>query len=353
MFGLKGPAITATVAFALAVIAAISLLISSLSKNTITVSTGVDHLRLFKGERAVIPLAMGASSGNWLSLASVSLAEETWAEGDIRRAAGGGVEVVVAPKIAGRFDGISAFTKEVDPLGLFEFRRAVKIDVEFESLPVALRRRGALPMTAFSSVGENPSGRVGMGQEMFGIAEYQRGLDTRDIMWKRAAKLDAESARLPLRVREASAKKSVKVGLAVGFSRDQQERLMTVDRVAEALGQLGKDLLLIGTTMEVFYAAGGYERSVTASTVTELADLVTGSWIDSDGTADPMDLARKVDLLILETSDPEKVRELAEVGLALLLVVSSSSQRIRLPPLAVNFTGQEDLTDLAGRMLTS
>jgi hypothetical protein len=213
--------------------------------------------------------------------------------------------------------------------------------------------QGELPRVAFGSLGENPSGNAGGGQEMFGIAEYQSGLETRDIMWKKAAKMAQESTRLPMRVREGSTKKLVKVGLAVGSSETKVERELVIDKVAEALAQLGKDLLLIGPVLEVVYAIEGSTRSATAATQTELAELVIGQWIQSDGTTDPRELFGSVDLLILESDSPDEVRLLTETGPTPLLVVYGAARHVRMPSRAIVFTGEEDLTELAGLVLAT
>lgn len=353
VLGVKGPAVTAMAPFALAVIAGLSLFVSSLSPDVISASTGIDRVRLFKGESVRIPLDIGSSSGRWMSLTSISLSDESWADGKVGPIVEGRSDIVVTPRIAGRFEGLSAVANEVDPLGLFEYHRTVKIEVQLESLPTALRAKGEMPKARFFSVGDNPSGSVGTGQEMFGISEYQRGLETRDIMWKRVAKLPQDSARLPMRVREGSTKKTVKVGLAIGSGQEQEKREATVDKVAEALGQLGNDLLLIGAGLEVFYRVGGRLHTIVASNRAELDDLVVGAWIESDGMVDPREMAANVDLLILESDNPAEVKDLAENGPTPLLVVSSASKPMRLPPRTVAFTGREDLTELAGRVLTA
>ncbi len=370
MLGIKGPPVTATVAFSLAVVAALSLLISSLSSKLMVsnVPTNVNRIRLFKGESGsvqVVPGSLREESKGWMSVSGISVEPGSSIGAELRRSPEGGTEIVVTPRSAGRFDGLAASANLVDPLGLFEFHERVRIDLRVESLPTALKTRGEIPrVSPFYFAGENPAEIVGMGQELFAIADYQTGMDSKDIIWKRAARSpNAEGVdELQMRVREGGVKKVVKVGLTIPLTParwrgEDVRRELTVDRVSEALGQLGKDLILIHSTLEVYYGSAGRTQSLAASNTEELGELVVGPWVASDGTVDFEDrFTGGVDVLVVASDDLDDAsRGATRTTAPLLLGISTSGSPIggRRPPGVFVFSGTEDLTGLAGEALTA
>jgi len=347
--GVAGPPAAAALAFSLAFVAAVSLLLSWLGSRRAGVTIGVKRIRLFKEESKAIPIVVRSASSNWTSLNSVSFRSASGVGGALRSAAEGGAELVITPRLAGRFDNLVAVFEEADLLGLFAYRKEMGLGLVVESLPVALKTPAEPLRISPISVGENPAGVVGTGQELFAVAEYQTGLDTRDIMWKRAARMSDD--RLPMRVREANVRKVIKVGLAVGW-RSDDERAARVDLVSEAIARLGKNVLAIGTTVEVNYFVGGRAHSILASNLAELAEALVGTWSTSEGVVDPGAFGRGIDLLVVGPDDPDEVSRQARIRPGRLLVVSDPSGGAQFPREAVAFTGNEDLRGLAAEVLT-
>jgi len=329
-------------------IAAVSLLLSWLSARRAGVKVAAKRVRLFKEESRTVPVQVMSASSSLMSITSVSFHSATGISGTVVHVADGSTELVITPKLAGRSDKLVAVFEEVDILGLFAHRKEVNLGLVVESLPLALKSPADPLRVSPIAVGENPAGAVGTGQELFAVTEYQTGLDTRDIMWKRAARMSDD--RIPMRVREANVKKVVTVGLAVTW-RSDSERAARVDLIAEALAQVGKDLLLIGTTLEVEYAVGTRVSSILVSSLTQMADALVGPWGALEAGAGPSAFSRRVDLLIMGPDDPDEVLRQAELRPGRVLVVSDLPSGAQVPGGAVAFTGNEDLTELAAEVL--
>jgi hypothetical protein len=348
LVGIAGPTTAAALAFSLAAIGAVSLLLSWLASKRGSVTIEAKRIRLFKEESRGIPIEMRSGSSNWMSLSSMTFRSSSGVGAALRRNPDGSTELVITPRLAGRSDRLVAAFEEVDALGMFAYRKEVDLDLVVESLPIALRTPAEPLKVSPISTGENPAGVVGTGQELFAVAEYQTGLDTRDIMWKRAARMSDD--RLPMRVREANVRKVVTVGLAVGW-RSEDERAARVDLIAEALARLCKGMLLIGTTIEVDYVLAGQTRSIRISNLTELADALVGPWSASEGAGSLQMFARGVDLLIIGPEEANEVSRQAQLHPGRLLVLSDLPSGAQLPRGALEFTGNEDLRGMAAEVL--
>jgi hypothetical protein len=241
--------------------------------------------------------------------------------------------------------------KATDQLGLFTKQRTLELDFVLESLPLALRRAPLRLQASPRSFGENPAGRSGSGQELYAVSEYELGLDPHDIMWRRVAGMTDET--LPVRIREANVRKVVSIGIRVG-SRNQEERARRDDLVAEAIAQMGVELLQIGTVLEITYSSPRGTGRATASNLGELADateLAWGSGQDVIPTPLPLPAAGSFDLVIV---GPE---EACGTGLdslprsRRLLVVSEQDRLPYTPQGASVFTGREDLSAMTSLVL--
>ncbi|MDA4112538.1 MAG: hypothetical protein OK474_00630 [Thaumarchaeota archaeon] len=308
-----------------------------------------ERLRVFKNETSAVPLQVRAGGLRWLALTSVTFEGRPGLEGGINEIGSGSSELVLRPSFAGRSEGLRVTLRAGDLLGLFTKQRTVTFKFVLESLPLALKRPPLPLVISPLSFGENPAGRSGSGQELYAVSEYQPGLDPRDIMWKRAAGMTDET--IPIRVREANVRKVVSIGIKVG-SRSEDERARRGDMIAEAIAQIGVQLFLIGTTLEITSPSPDGARRVLASDLGELADAASLAW-----TGDDLDLpmpsaaAGSFDLLI---TGPE---ESGITGLAALprfrymLVITDGLPPPYLPRGASVFTGLEDLTPVTSAVI--
>jgi len=315
------------------------------------VATGVKRVRTFKNESKTIPIQIGTGGSRWLRLTSASLEGGPGLACRVNQFRSGASELVITPSLAGRTEGLKVMLKATDQLGLFTKQRTLELDFVLESLPLALRRAPLRLQASTRSFGENPAGRSGSGQELYAVSEYELGLDPHDIMWRRVAGMTDET--LPVRIREANVRKVVSIGIRVG-SRNQEERARRDDLVAEAIAQMGVELLQIGTVLEITYSSPRGTGRATASNLGELADateLAWGSGQDVIPTPLPLPAAGSFDLVIV---GPE---EACGTGLdslprsRRLLVVSEQDRLPYTPQGASVFTGREDLSAMTSLVL--
>jgi hypothetical protein len=158
---------------------------------------------------------------------------------------------------------------------------------------------------------------------------------------------------LPVRIREANVRKVVSIGIRVG-SRNQEERARRDDLVAEAIAQMGVQLLQIGTVLEITYSSPRGTGTATASNLGELADATELAWSSGQDvipTPLPLPVAGSFDLVIV---GPE---EAGGTGLdslppsRRLLVVSERDHLPYLPQGASAYTGREDLSAMTSLVL--
>jgi hypothetical protein len=364
VFGVTGPPIAAALGLSLSVMAAASLALFWYRFRRAGVSTEVRRLRVFKRESGAFPIRVRPGSSRWVRLVSVSLEDRPGLDCEVRRLDGDGdPEMVLTPSLAGRSEGLVAKVRGTDPLGLFTMVRGTELGLVLESLPLALRTPARPLRVSLLSFGENPAGRPGAGQELYAVGEFQPGMDPRDIMWKRAAEATEETA-LPVRVREINVRKVVSIGVLVG-SGSEDERARRGDLVSEAIAQVGVQVIRIGTALEIVGCPppSGVRRA-TASTVAELADVTSSTWVGG-GAGTPIRTpsgSSSFDLLIV---GPQEVGPGALPPFRLLLVVSDegsdgahslpisppSSSFRHLPRGASVFTGKEDLSGLTSSVI--
>jgi uncharacterized protein (DUF58 family) len=345
MVGIAGPPIAAALAFSLAATACFSLALSwsESRKSGLTINT--NRVRSFKEDDTSIPIRIHTASSQWLTISNVEFNSIDGLTGRVSRTGADSTELIITPKLAGRIEGLTAVFEEVDVLGLFAFRKEVILGLVVESLPVALKVPATPIRVSPQSVGENPAGIMGSGQELYAMTEYQFGVDTRDILWKRAARMSDD--RIPARVREANVRKVITIGIAVRW-KSRGERAARADLIAEALAQVCMDFLLIGTSIEVDYPTGGRVQSIRISNLAELADAVVGPWITAEADGDPNAFERAIDILVV---GPEYLPNSLDrhTRMSRLLVVGSPDPDESLKG-AVGFTGKEDLTELASEV---
>jgi uncharacterized protein (DUF58 family) len=347
--GFTGPSIAAGLAFSLSAMALASLVWFRASTQSADISTPVKRLRAFKNESKTIPLQVHSNASSGMRLKLVSVGGQAGLEGELRERGDGAAELLLRSRYAGRSEQLALEFQTTDPLGLFARRITARLDLIHESLPLALK--DASPPIAIypMSYGDSPSGRRGPGMELYAVGRYLSAQDPRDIMWKKAAGMSDES--LPLREREANVRKSVRVVVAVQ-SGSEEEAARRGDLVAEAIAQLGKQLLSAGTDVEIGLAAGsgwGGPR-VRASNLRELADATLLRWT-SEVTWEPM-MRPPCDILVIGPSEFRDGSILAAAGFGRLLLVTDEKLPLARAPSAVTmFSGREDLTKLIASVL--
>jgi uncharacterized protein (DUF58 family) len=206
-------------------------------------------VRLFKGEEGKFELLLPNGLSRWVGSEILSA--------KVDRAGSSGTCVLNREKtgmsfrlsVSGRFRNLSLEMKLTDSLGLFvKSVREVRVPVQVDSLPLSLLQRTRPPFVPPLVLGESPGGTAGRGQEFYGIEEYNERSESKDIMWKRAAR--APESPLMARVRESNIPERVLLTVVQGEI-PEEERAVMVDLQCEALGALGSSLLGAGVKAEI------------------------------------------------------------------------------------------------------
>jgi uncharacterized protein (DUF58 family) len=253
------------------------------------------------------------------------------------------LEFNVTPSYAGRFELVRTTLCSGDVLGLFSCQSEFPLDFIVESLPLSLVAPARVSDASPLAVGEEPAGGKGSGQELYGVAEYLPSTDTKDILWKRVARAEDDS--VPVRVREANVKASVALGVSLRYS-SQEERTRTVDLALEAIAQIGRTLIAMGTTVVMTYPVGESFANASASNLAELADALidvstAGAVLEAAG-----DTAFECDLLL---ASRDVIPRLERAGPKSTPVLVLTEEPLPTEPSndVFSFCGREDLSGLA------
>ena len=330
--------------------AAVSLITLVLSSWMTEVNAEPSKVRTFKHESRPASLKFRARGSRWVRLQSLTLQPPFGLEGVVSQVDPSSAELTLKPAYSGRFEGFSLKTQTTDVLGLFLRENEVKLNLVLESLPRALLAE-ARPLAVFPMVaGETPAGRGGSGQELYSIEQYQPSIDPRDILWKLVAKSTYDDGTVPVRVREANIRRAVSIGVVVGWD-SSDERVKRMDLVAEAVAQIGKQLLVARTGLEIqaLLPDGSYRTRV--SNLAQLADASVGMWTRQ--TENKLQaLILKSDLMIIgpkEFTGDERLVATGGPGLS-VLVSEKPITSGRLGATHV-FTGKEDLSSVVAEVL--
>lgn len=236
------------------------------------------NLRVFKGEEGRTVLEVPGLDWRWARIEVESVEVDGPVEARVVSRSGDEVEVALRPSAAGRFTRASVRLGLQDTMGLFESeRRAELAALRLDSMPLSLlapRRRAFVPPLV---VGESPAGTAGKGQEFYGIEPYNERSESRDIMWKRAAK--APDRPLLARVREANSPESLGVVVVRGEV-EEAAIVRSVDLQCEALGMIGRALLLAGVRCDIVSAEG---KVLEAETDQDLVEAIMEASLPGDG----------------------------------------------------------------------
>ena len=125
------------------------------------------------------------------------------------------------------------------------------------------------------------------------------------------------------------------------------------DLTAEAIGQLGMKLSLIGTALEITYVSASGVRRSFVKDVRELADATSMDLADDDtSTALPVPVSGAFDLLIIGQTDLPSAGPGGLPRYRQLLVLAESQVSGLAPPNASLFTGSEDLSQVATTVIS-
>lgn len=338
--GVVGPAISAAFSLAISFVAALSILLLSSNIRRIEIDPRPKSLRIFKHEAASTLVFLQSGSLDWMRPSSLSLDSVEGFEGRVGQVGPRSFEMVIEPRYAGTFVVSSATLVARDALGAFLSERRVPVDLRVESLPLALLAPDRPLVFSPMRVGENPAGRKGTGQELYAVEEYHQEADPKDILWKRVAR--AEDGSIPVRTRESNLRTSITLGLDLGWETDA-DRTRRVDLALEAIAQIGRLLLSLGTAVEVLYQKDLRRSRSRAANTTELAELLVRVSEASPNRGDAADAAPACDLLLVTPDRNEGPRTR---GATPRVVLADGASPPEVPGQQYAFTGIEDLSPL-------
>jgi uncharacterized protein (DUF58 family) len=343
-----GPAIAAALGFALAVMAAISLLLLRSRIGNSEISVEPLRLRVFKRETMSAVLRVGSLGSRFARVSSVAIQNPFGLSCEVGKLERGSAELAFTPDYAGLFRGIKAVLSVTDSLGLFEEMQRAELGLVVEALPRSLLLPDTSMLLSQMVQGEIPTGGRGSGQEMYSIESYSPGSDARDMMWKRIARSTDE--RMLVRTREASAKAVVGMLLKVGAG-SPEEQVLRVDLASEGIAQLGKKLVSLGVKVELACSRQDGVSAASASNAAELASAIIGVWSKEAVGGDADGAASRADLLVLGSGELEERSFARFLGEKPLLLIWDTPGRPGSGGKTFVFTGVEDLTPLAEVLL--
>ncbi|MDA4126799.1 MAG: DUF58 domain-containing protein [Thaumarchaeota archaeon] len=261
--------------------------------------------------------------------------------GEVR---GGSGDLTLVPSLAGRFSDLSLKLIDGDILGLFARESIINLEgFVLESLPSSLRAPARPIVVSPISLGDIPAGRRGGGQELHAVEEYHPGLEAKDVIWRRVAQSPTEE--LTMRARESSVRRTVSIGLAMAWESDASKAVL-FDLTAEALAQIGKTLIELGTAVRISYVSQGRFSFVESTRLGELADATLAiSETDNGGLRMHQSISES-DIIVFEIKNYLEKERLSGSGNELVLLISETPGIAARRERVFVFSGREDLTNI-------
>jgi uncharacterized protein (DUF58 family) len=334
-------------------------------KGGVTVSTERGHARTFKGEEYETVLRVESRGTDWIGSIPTTFAIQTGQLIQTEPLAEGRIKLRFFGKYAGRSEGLNVEISLTDPLRLLNrVDRVAHSEFVLDTLPLSLLAPAVPRRLSVFGFGDHPTGYPGPGQELYGLDDYHSAGDTKDIIWKRVAKSPDET--LIARVREASARDVLRVGV-VQFADRREDRAEWVDKLCEALGYLGKEVLEMGASLVLQYnspsraevsdaAKTREERSLgltqsRATDIDELAEAVMSCSV-AIGSREIGAVVRTSDFVITgfrELEDEKMATAIAEKPM--LLIQEDASPPPTFADRSAIYTGRESLSPLIRKTL--
>jgi hypothetical protein len=349
----------------LATMAVISIVIFEFAiRDGVGVSMESGHHRTLKGEEYDTILSIESRGTGWIGSIPTDFSVDTGQLLKIEPLSAGRVRLRFLGKYAGRTEGVKVGISLTDPLKLVgRLDEVVHTDFVLDTLPLSLLFSVVPRRLTVFGFGEQPTGYPGPGQELYGLDEYHQTMDTKDIIWKRVAKSPNEA--LTARVREASVRDVVRVGI-VQFAERGEGRAAWVDMLCEALGQVGKEVFVMGASVTFHYKStdradeekGGKSEEevlgvthIRASDIDELAEAVMSCSV-APSSREIEAVVSGSDFVVTglkELEDEKMAMVIAEKPL--LLISEEASPSPAFTEGSVIWTGNESLFPLVRKML--
>jgi hypothetical protein len=260
-----------TLAFSIVALIAFLIVLSVTHYNTKMVMDP-PSIRGFKRDQLTTTIVLIFKRSRWINvnLASVKAQRGVDARFEVERS--GVVKVTLSSRYAGRYSSLTLQFEIVDVLNLFKKQiQVVSVDFLYESLPLSILRQiphsRPMPLTLGEKSGKSP----GSSLELYSLEEYTPFTETKNVMWKRVARMPDE--KLIVRVRDSSIPRLVSIGFVQIKKRQDQDYLEWMDLVCEAIGTMGNSLLTAGCLVEILQTSIEDPGSVLVHEITDLDGL--------------------------------------------------------------------------------
>jgi hypothetical protein len=345
-------------AFTLAIVAGITFLImASVSEFNTKVVADPQKIRGFKHDKLLVSVTLLFKRSRWINVNLTSIKSQVGVDSEFEMK-GRAVKVIISSKYAGRFTGLTSNLEIIDVLNLFSKEiQTVSADFVFESLPLSILTEIPHSKPMPLSLGEKSGGSPGSSLELYALDEYQPYTETRNIMWKRVARMPDES--LTVRIRDSSIPKIITIGFVNNKPRRETATLNWMDLVCEAIGSMGNTLLASGCLVEIIYTT--HEGLLDPISVHEVSsfDELSDSLVLLFGQPNPGEDMENL-LQVIDRSDIVVcgMRELEDRKLAgpisrkvTLVVAEERSSPAIIGQRSMIYTGVEDVRKLIANVL--
>lgn len=334
--------------FSLAVVCLASLgILVTFPREELKVMADTTRRKAFKGQALSTPLEVGSrakTSLALLDLMSVPHGIEATLAGE-----GPSRTLTVKSKFAGVYSGIKVRIGILDPLGLFERTEVHEVKLAFEFIPTHLMHRQEPIRVSAAMLGDHPAGRRGLGQEFYSAEVYTLASNSRDIMWKRQAKMPMDY--LLVRAGEANIPERLTICLIERLGVQKRRSPMWMDLASEAIARVGLAVVSSGTTLRLLHVLGDRTSVTEAKDASGLADMIAWVWKSDEPREPSEERPSGADIVVTgmtETEAPETMGLVLSKPSVLLGwdrrgAVSGSSVAF--------FSGHEDLSGLVARVL--
>jgi uncharacterized protein (DUF58 family) len=263
---------------------------------------------------------------------------------------GGSRTLVTESRFAGVFKGFVVRVGAGDPLGLFVRNELHELDLTLEFLPTfLLGRRGPILVPA-AMLGDLPAGRSGSGQEFYSAEVYNTASSSKDIMWKREAKLPSDH--LYVRVGEANIPETMTVCFLEKRDAEERGTAIWMDLASEAVARVALPAILAGTAVKLLHVVDGDARVTEARNPAELAEMIVWLWRRDRAREKAREGPRDADFVVVgqaETQDPETMALVLEKP---SLILAWGKRNPIFGSSVAFFTGREDISGLVAMVLS-
>jgi hypothetical protein len=346
-------------AFTLSIVALISFfIVISITRNNTKVVMDPSEIRGFKNDKLWTSAVLVSRRARWVNSKLARVRSQAGVDAQFELSEGL-ARIFITSRYAGRFSSLALQFEVRDILNLFSKRiQTVYTDLVYDSLPLSilkpLPRSRPLPLALGERSGKSP----GSSLELYSIEQYQPFTETKNILWKKVARMPDES--LIVRIRDSSIPKVVRIGfIQIAERRDLRAKLEFIDLACEAIGMMGNSLLATGTTVEIYYASKTEaEGSVSISEISTLEQLADALMELSESPTLKFDspsafkILDQSDILVCGARDLElRTLALPVSKLVTLVIAESDSSPSIVGQKAMMYTGIEDVRKLVSKVL--